>query len=44
MEPLPDPLDDRERKDILAPPQHPLKTELLINSKTSKFLIKKSQT
>lgn len=34
MESLPDPLEDRERKDILPPPQFRLKTELLYNKKT----------
>jgi hypothetical protein len=40
MEVLPDPLEDRERKDILAPPQRPLKTELLYlkNSGMNKYL------
>lgn len=37
MDPLPDPLDDRERKDILAPPQFPLKTELIYLPKSSKL-------
>lgn len=35
MESLPDPLGDRERKDILAPPQKPLSTDLLYVKKTS---------
>lgn len=39
MEPLPDPLEDRERKDVLAPPQFPLSTELLYLPKSSKFII-----
>lgn len=40
MEPLPDPLDDRVKKDILPPPQLPLKTELLYLDKTSKLIFK----
>ena len=35
MEPLPDPLLDREKKDILPPPQKPLSTELLFIKKTN---------
>lgn len=36
MEPLPDPLGDREKKDILPPPQKPISTELLYVKKSSK--------
>jgi len=39
MDPLPDPLEDRERKDILPPPQLPLKEELFYIPNTSKFYI-----
>jgi len=39
MEVLPDPLDDREKKDILAPPQKPLKTELLYLNKSGMNLL-----
>ena len=33
MEPLPDPLDDRVVKDILAPPNEPLDKQLLFPKK-----------
>lgn len=35
MEPLPDPLGDREIKDILAPPQKQISAELLYIKKSS---------
>jgi len=34
MEPLPDPLDDREMKDVLPPPQKPLSKALLYPKKS----------
>ena len=40
MDTLPDPLDDRVMKDVLAPPQKPLSYSKLYPKK-SKFLIKK---
>ena len=34
MEPLPDPLDDRVMKEVLAPPQLPLSREKLFPKKS----------
>lgn len=37
MDNLPDPIGDRERKDILPPPNKPMLTEYLYIKKTSKL-------
>lgn len=39
MEALPDPLGDREKKDILPPPQKPLASDLLYIKKSSKLFL-----